>query len=156
MSANKAKPHLLVLPEDDANRQIVNGFVKEIPSRQIAVLQPAGGWLEVLETFESEHSAGMDRYPKRLMVLLLDFDEDPERLANARKHIPARLVDRVFVVGAWIEPEKIKPKIGTKEDIGRKIAADCREPQGDVWAHPHLLHNADEVERLRPMIQACL
>jgi hypothetical protein len=27
MGLNKYKPHLLVLPEDDPNRQIANGFV---------------------------------------------------------------------------------------------------------------------------------
>jgi hypothetical protein len=27
MSANKYKPHVVVLPEDDANRQLANGFL---------------------------------------------------------------------------------------------------------------------------------
>jgi hypothetical protein len=28
MSPNQYKPHILVLPEDDANRQIANGFIQ--------------------------------------------------------------------------------------------------------------------------------
>ena len=45
MSVNVYKPHLLVLPEDGANRQMANGFLfddRVIP-RNIQVLQEAGG-----------------------------------------------------------------------------------------------------------------
>jgi len=28
MSPNQYQPHILVLPEDDANRQIANGFIQ--------------------------------------------------------------------------------------------------------------------------------
>ena len=45
MSVNRHKPHLLVLPEDDANRQLARGFELELSTRQFQVLQPAGGWL---------------------------------------------------------------------------------------------------------------
>lgn len=38
MSVNKYKPHVLVLPEDDANRQLANGFLlgleQPVPTRQ--------------------------------------------------------------------------------------------------------------------------
>ncbi len=38
MSANKHRAHLYLLPEDDANRQIANGFWKEVASiRQMYV-----------------------------------------------------------------------------------------------------------------------
>ncbi len=30
MSVNKYKPHVLILPEDDADRQIANGFCTEL------------------------------------------------------------------------------------------------------------------------------
>lgn len=49
MSINAYKPHLLVLPEDDANRQIADGFVLDSNCnyRAIQVLRVAGGWLKV-------------------------------------------------------------------------------------------------------------
>jgi hypothetical protein len=45
MSLNKHKPHLIVLPEDDANRQIANGFINSsnVNQRAIQVLPPVGG-----------------------------------------------------------------------------------------------------------------
>lgn len=31
MSTNKFQPHVLIFPEDDANRQIANGFLLLVP-----------------------------------------------------------------------------------------------------------------------------
>lgn len=46
MSVNNYKPHLLVLPEDEANRQLANGFLQDfsLNLRCIQVLPIAGGW----------------------------------------------------------------------------------------------------------------
>lgn len=57
MRINKYKPHILVLPEDDANRQIANGFLLEKTLNQsaIQVLPPAGGWKKVVEEFKTYH-----------------------------------------------------------------------------------------------------
>ena len=46
MSVNKYLPHLLILPEDDANRELANGFVLNhaVNSRAVQILPPAGGW----------------------------------------------------------------------------------------------------------------
>jgi len=71
MSVNKFLPHVFVLPEDDANRQLANGFHLQIASnlqRQMQVLPVAGGWVDVLNLFESEHVAEMDRWNRRFMV----------------------------------------------------------------------------------------
>jgi hypothetical protein len=38
VSVNVFKPHVLVLPEDDANRQIVNGFLLD-PSLNLRAIQ---------------------------------------------------------------------------------------------------------------------
>jgi hypothetical protein len=52
-SANKYAPHVLVLPEDDANSDIANGFVLHVAldSRAIQVLRCAGGWAKVRDAF---------------------------------------------------------------------------------------------------------
>lgn len=60
MSVNRHLPHVLVLPEDDANRQIANGFLLHhaIGNRKIQVLEEAGGWLHAVETEALRASLG--------------------------------------------------------------------------------------------------
>ena len=104
MSANKNRPHVLVLPEDDANSRLANGFQLQVDParlRRMQVLPVAGGWNEVLEHFVADHIREMDLHTLRFMVLLIDFDRQDERLSNARSRIPERLPDRVFILGAW-------------------------------------------------------
>ncbi len=57
MSVNRYQAHVFVLPEDDANSQMANGFhlqVEPARLRRMRVLQVAGGWLKVLEQFLSD------------------------------------------------------------------------------------------------------
>jgi hypothetical protein len=150
MSVNQYLPHIFVLPEDDANRQIANGFHQKVTrERQMQVLRPAGGWARVLSLFESEHVAAMDRCPNRFMVLLIDSDNDETRLAKAKATIPAHLAERVFILGAWSEPERLKTNLGNFEIIGSKVAEDCRSDTDLTLRHELLRHNAPELARLR-------
>ena len=140
MSVNKYQPHVLVLPEDDANRQLANGFLLDpfLSSRKIQVLEEVGGWHQVLERFTSDHIVGMDRYPDRFMVLLIDFDGREDRLISAKGAIPNHLADRVFILGAWSEPEALRQAgLGSYETIGLKMAKDCREETDATWGHDH-------------------
>src|SRR5882724_11324839 len=118
MSVNKEQHHLMILPEDHANRQLAVGFRLEIDpdkQRQIRVLEEADGWIKVFKTFESEHVTLMDKCRNRFMVLLIDFDGDPNRRENAiRKYIPERLIDRVFVLGSPIEVEDLNRDLKMK------------------------------------------
>ena len=43
MSVNKFRQHVFVLPEDDANRQLANGFLLDLSVRQVQILPEAGG-----------------------------------------------------------------------------------------------------------------
>jgi hypothetical protein len=153
MSVNKKLPHVYVLPEDDANRQLAIGFHKELPwnlQRQMLVLGVARGWTKVLDQFTSVHVAEMNRCHARLMVLLIDFDEQQEaRLQQVRNNIPANLTERVFVLGALNEPEDLKPIFGPLEEIGSRLAGDCRERTDITWGHDLLRHNEAELNRLR-------
>jgi hypothetical protein len=151
---NKYAPHVLVLPEDDANRQIANGFGLEIGGlRQFQILGPAGGWHKVLELFRSVHIAEMERCASRTMVLLVDFDESSGRLGQLKEVIPSHLSDRVFVLGVWTEPEDLPQ--GLKE-TGESLATDCREGTSTTWDHELLKHNAAEVDRLRQIVRPFL
>jgi hypothetical protein len=159
MSVNKFKPHLLVLPEDDANRQLANGFVLDrfILNRQIQVLPEAGGWTQVLGRFKSDHVIGMNRYSSRFMVLLIDFDGDEARLAKAKAEIPEHLAERVFILGALTKPEALRQaSLGSYEEIGLAMAKDCREGTDAVWGHDLLRHNATELERLLQRVRPIL
>ncbi len=152
---NKFKPHVLVLPEDDADRQIAVGFGVEIGGlRQFRVLRRADGWRAVLDLFRSVYIAEMDRYPKSIMILLIDFDEDPDRRRQAEAVIPAHLRDRVFVLGAWSNPEKLG--VGLKEKLGEELAKNCRDGTSKTWDHDLLKHNGAEVERLRQFVRPIL
>lgn len=160
MSVNKYQPHALILPEDDANRQIANGFQLSLPQsalKTVQVLPPADGWREVLIRFESDHVAYMDRNVHRSIILLIDFDEDSTRLDVVRNCIPQRLRDRVFVLGAWNEPEKLKSEgLGTYEQIGSAVGEGCREDNQKVWDHRLLRHNEGELRRLREHVRPIL
>jgi hypothetical protein len=70
MSLNRRRPHVFVLPEDDANRNLANGFVLDVTNaRQIRILPGVGGWRHVAEIFNSDHVHEMRKYPDRFMVL---------------------------------------------------------------------------------------
>jgi hypothetical protein len=149
---NKYQPHVFVLPEDDANRQLANAFHEQVDlirSHQMRVLRVAGGWTKVLNLFTSEHVLDMDRCATRFIVLLIDLDGDENRLRNAKAAIPVRLADRVFVLGALTKPEALRADLGSYKAIGSAMARDCVENTNAAWGHRLLQHNAGELNRLR-------
>ena len=154
MSVNKYRPHVYVLPEDDANRQLANGFLlhPDLLARNIQVLPEAGGWREVLTHFKSNYAGGMERYEQRLMVLLIDFDGDERRLSEAQACIPPEVKDRVFIVGALTRPEGLRAQLGSYETIGLALAKDCRENTNATWGSELLRHNETELRRLRERV----
>lgn len=153
MSANKYNPHLLVLPEDDANRQIANGFIinLNINSQAIQILPIANGWRKVVEKFTSDYAGRMRQFPKRKMVLLIDFDEREDRLRDVKTEIPDDLKERVFILGVQSEPEQLKKALKntlTLEGIGRALAKDCSDNTNEYWGHDLLKDNQPELNRL--------
>jgi hypothetical protein len=160
MSVNGHLPHVLVLPEDDANRQLANGFVLDLDQAfltRIQVLEVAGGWTKVLERFLSDEVAGMGRFPQGSMVLLIDFDGQLDRVSRVRARIPEQLTERVYILGALTEPEDLKKAdLGSYETIGRAMAQDCRDGTNTTWGHDLLQHNASELERLRERVRSIL
>lgn len=155
MSVNKFQPHVYVLPEDDADRQIANGFLlgPSLLDNRIRILEEAGGWNEVIERFCSTYAAEMDRYPDRHMVLVIDFDGKPDRFEVVRKRIPQHLLDRVFVLGALNDPENLRQELRLSyEAIGTAMARDCCGNTASIWEHRLLSHNTSEIDRLRTTV----
>ena len=155
---NRYKPHLLVLPEDDANRQIANGFIlnSNVNEFAIQVLPIADGWGKLVDKFKDDHVSLMRRFPRRMMVLLIDFDRQGERLSYVKSQIPEALQDRVFILGVLSEPEDLKrikkkfESIGTGklEQIGETLANDCSNNTNELWGHDLLKHNKTELDRM--------
>ncbi len=159
MSVNKNRPHLFVLPEDDANRSLANGFLlhPQLDLRSIQVLPNVGGWVKVRDQFESEHILPMERHKDRNMILLLDFDETANRLEEIAKVIPSHLRERVFVLGVWSEPEDLrKAGLGSFENVGSKLAEECENETRETWDHALLRHNRGELDRMIPRIKKIL
>lgn len=160
MSANKYQPHVLVLPEDDANRQIATGFIlnESLNQRAIQVLPSAGGWKRVVDKFKDDYISTMLQYPNRIIVLMIDFDDDQEaRLSFVKNEIPDYLRNRVFVVGVKSEPENLKREIHkTFEGIGEALANDCSDNTNKTWSHDLLIHNKVEVDRMNSSVRPFL
>ncbi|MCK0505727.1 hypothetical protein [Aromatoleum anaerobium] len=98
MALNRERPHLLVLPEDDATRSIANGFI-DATTGQMQVLNPVRGWPNVLHQFEVDHVIQLRKYRHRHLVLLIDFDDEyPNRLTYFQSAIPKDVEDRVYVL----------------------------------------------------------
>jgi hypothetical protein len=141
-----------VIPEDDAYRQIADGFIlqESVDSRRIQVMPVAGGWGHVLETFKEEYISLLRNRVRDHVVLLIDFDGIFERrLSYFQQEIPEDLRARVFVVGARDEAETLKTALRQSlEQIGRSLADDCRDATTIGWDHDQLRHNEEERKRL--------
>ena len=153
MSVNNYRPHILILPEDDANRQLAIGFILNIDNiniRQVQVLPVSGGWRHVCDEFVSDYIGAMYTYTNRFMVLLIDFDNKLDRINDVQKVIPSGLSDRVFVLGTLTEPEELKRQIVSPyEAIGEALADDFQNGTHTLLSHELLKHNQAELDRLR-------
>lgn len=154
MSVNKYQPHILLLPEDDANTALANGFVLEVNYlRKIQILPEAGGWTNACETFFSQHVKGLRNYSERYFVLLIDFDGQIDRASNIKARIPQDISNRVFLIGTRTEPEALtKAGLGSLESIGRELAKECRDGNRNIWSHDLLNQNASEIDRLNEAV----
>ena len=150
---DRYRPHVLVLPEDDANRQMANGFVLHpgVNSRTIQILDTAGGWASVVEYVKKDGNINhLRKFEQCRVVLLLDYDNQfPGRFDSICEKIPGDLRDRVYVLGVLSEPEELKSDLKKPfEKIGNALASECCRDVQEVWQHPLLRHNHGELVRL--------
>ena len=157
---NKYAPHVYVIPEDDADRQIADGFVGHyaVNDMRIKVMPLARGWPNVLATFHDEYIQTLRNYPLAHVVLLIDFDDEVEkRKATFEQAIPNDLKSRVFVVGAKDNPETLKKVMQISlEEIGKTLAVDCNLGTVQHWSHDQLQHNDTERQRMVQILKPFL
>lgn len=159
MSTNKYMWHLQVLVEDDANRQIANGFLLEarVNYEKVQILPTCGGWLKAVDNLSS-HWQKMRQYEHRRVLLLLDFDEHfDQKMALVRARIPLELAERVFLLGTADEPERLRTKCKMHyEQIGRTLARECADSSFELWRHEDLRPNQSELDRLSLTVKVFL
>lgn len=151
MSVNKYLPHILVLPEDEADSDIANGFLlhPQLNPRSIQVLPYVGGWKVVVDKFITNFIPTMRQYLNRWFVLLIDFDREEGRLDYIKQQIPDDVKDRVFVLGVLSNPEELRSCLGKSfEAIGESLSANCSDNADGLWGHDLLSHNKTELERM--------
>ena len=157
--SNNYLPHIHVLAEDDHNRQIATGFLLELnDNRAVKVLPLAGGWKKAVEEFKKEHESKMRQFPERMMVFLIDFDNNyKNRLSYVERYIPEELKARVFVLGVLSEPHNLKRDIKKSfEKIGEALAKDCSDNTHELWEHNLLKHNKAELDRMASSVKPLL
>jgi hypothetical protein len=157
---NRYLPHVYVIPEDDCDRQLADGFVlhDQVKTPRIQVLPPVGGWREVLKEFQTVYINRLREDREGNVVLLIDFDgEYNNRRAEFEQRIPDDLKQRVFVVGASHTPEELRKAMGKSfEQIGKDLAEDCFAGTETTWNHPQLAHNGPDRQKLLDSLRKIL
>ena len=159
MSCNKSLPHIIVIPEDDANKAIANGFEEGLDSgqRNFQIVRPSGGWLKAIGDFNDIYLPKISIKSNGHIVLLIDFDNFPNRLIQIQSQIPKNVSKRVFVLGAKKNPEELKrARLGSYEAIGKMLFDDCRGNATATWEHELLKHNSPELQRMNPILRPIL
>ncbi len=130
----------------------------------IQIERPSGGWGKVVDNFTRNHVSEMRKYQKRMIVLLIDFDDNkPDRLSYENRlnyiksQIPNDLQDRVFILGSRTSPEKLRSDIKLSfEEIGEALAEDCPKDKSEIWEHHLLKHNEDKLKLIRKAVKSFL
>lgn len=160
MSVNKYRPHVWVLPEDDANRQLVNGFLlhPELDLTAIQVRPAAGGWHKAVVGVTADYAAELRNYPLRRLILLIDLDDQGmSRTTQIRESFPADLQDRIYLLSTRDEPEALRAAQGQSlEKLGGELAEACARGESRLWDNEHLQHNRPELTRLTAEVKPIL
>lgn len=162
MSPNRYQDHIIILPEDEADRQIANGFCSSYhlgnANRHVKVVNEAGGWFKAQALLEQTYVPYLKNHEKSRVVLVIDFDSNPDRRTDVLRNVPEELQARVFVIGSLTDPEQLKSSLNkTLEEIGIAIADQCaRETTDSLWNTDLLSHNLEEINRLSNEIRGLL
>ncbi len=124
---NRHKWHIVVVPEDDATRQLGNGLSNAFPAiaTRIKFLREAGGWTDAVATIKDLE---LDKYPNRRVLLIIDLDQDDTRLKFIRSQPEiSKFNNRIFILGSFIASEQLKPVVKSRnlENVGQILGENC-------------------------------
>jgi hypothetical protein len=110
MAVNKYKPHVYIIPEDDANRQIAVGFGNYfgISQRSMQILPVAGGWMLAIAKLHNDYLPILKSNSKAHVVVLIDSDQYASRIDEELDKVPDELRNRIFMLGTMPAPESLK------------------------------------------------
>lgn len=84
------RSHVYVLAEDDANRQILNGFLtnQAVCARCVKPVPISKGWSKLINQFESDYAPRLRKNTLGFAILLVDFDKQgPKRIGQIQARI---------------------------------------------------------------------
>ncbi|MBC5795447.1 hypothetical protein H5968_09865 [Sphaerospermopsis sp. LEGE 00249] len=151
MSPNEYRPHLLILLEDKAHNDIVNGFCLNlnVDADKIECLQKARGWVNVKDKFEKKYIPQLRQNLNKHILLIIDRDVYQNRGSYVEECIPEDIKNRVFILVFNPNPESLQRDIKqSRENIGQALAKACSERENGLWEHPVLIDNKPELERM--------
>jgi len=156
LSVNKFQPHLLILPEDQAVKDVAIGAVESIrvkAAANLSIEKLLDGWRK-LEDRLPEYDHYLGKHPEARLLAIIDLDGDRNRPDEVRTWINVSFADRIFLLSSFHEPEALQRALhqdlkltGSLEMIGGTLVDDCPDDQSEAWAHSHLEHNKPELER---------
>jgi hypothetical protein len=151
MSINKEKPHFHIIVEDDANRQILNGFANCLNvKRDNFKITTERGWLSVVEKVKNDYIPKLRKYSHGRVLMIIDFDNEVERRRSLiSKELGIEFENRIFTLGVKTEPEDFRKKIRQSfEVIGKNLAENCPGEPSTLWNDELLVHNRSELARM--------
>ena len=151
--SNKFRDHLVIVPEDQKNNDLINGFVNAslFESRAFQVQAIAGGWPKAVDSLQHMQLAAL---PLRRILLVIDFDEKLEsRYGQVNDRLSKFLAptehQRVYLLGTRSEPEDFRSTLKmSSEQVGAQLYLDCKTPQPGLWGHALFTHNLKTRARL--------
>jgi hypothetical protein len=149
----------------------VNGFYKEIDRlNRMSVEKPDGGWPHVRTRLEEIEIPGLRKYPDRILIVAIDLDNSPGRIAHFLEVVPEDLKSRVLILGSHDEAETLKTELApilaenklpnSFENVGSLLASECRDNilplQGDkiarAWDTPQLAQVQEAATGFRALV----
>lgn len=148
---NKFKPHLFIVPEDDADRQIAVGFQMHLEANgRMQIVDVAGGWLKVVNVIKDEYVPLLNNNPNTHVLGIIDCDKDADRIAEQLKTFPAGIRNRIFLLGVNENPQEFKRSTKMHfAQIGEKLADECYKDELDLWNHEMLSYSSIEALRAK-------
>jgi len=144
---DKFKPHLFIVPEDDADRQIAVGFQMHLEAKgEMQIVDVARGWLKVVGVIKDEYVPLLKNNLNSHVLGIIDCDKDADRIAEQLENFPEDIRNRIFLLG--VRSAKMH-----FAEIGEKLADECYKDELDLWNHEMLSYSSSEALRAKDVLR---